>query len=228
MSLTRTSSSCPMSNVVVSTSCGVLAQPGEDLGVRRGPPGPGCRAGRPVGVLADRDQQLADGRLDPRDVDHGAACRTWRQQLLGPAQALGVDACRPPAPRRSRPAACSWSSCDARAVACGPRLGGRQHRRRSLTGGARWTARPDAAGASARREDLVQLALPSVSFSNSASTRSSSTSRYSTRISHASSCAASISRRTSSSTIAGDLLGVVALVAHVAAQEHLAAARGRA
>ena len=66
--------------------------------------------------------------------------------------------------------------------------------------------------------------LPSVSRSSSATTRPSSTARFSTRTSHASSCAFSMSRRTSSSTTLGDLLGVVALVAHVAAEEHLALA----
>jgi hypothetical protein len=44
-------------------------QAGEQLGVRPGDPGRRLDQSVPVGILADRDQDLADGLLDPGQVD---------------------------------------------------------------------------------------------------------------------------------------------------------------
>jgi hypothetical protein len=47
----------------------VDAQTGEQLGVRAGDPGRGAAQAVTVRVLADRDQNLPDSRLDARQVD---------------------------------------------------------------------------------------------------------------------------------------------------------------
>ena len=69
MSRTSTISSWSASNVVVSTSSGVDPQPGEELRVGPGHPGRGAAQAVPVGVLADRDQDLPYRPLDPGEVD---------------------------------------------------------------------------------------------------------------------------------------------------------------
>jgi hypothetical protein len=48
---------------------GVDPQAGEQLGVRAGDPGRGAAQAVAVGVFADGDQDLPDGRLDPLQVD---------------------------------------------------------------------------------------------------------------------------------------------------------------
>ena len=50
---------------------GVDVQPAEDLGVGLGDPARGLLQPLTVGVLADREQQLAHGRLGPGQVDAG-------------------------------------------------------------------------------------------------------------------------------------------------------------
>jgi hypothetical protein len=47
----------------------VDAQAGEEFGVRARDPGRGALQALPVRVLADRDQDLPDRLLDPREVD---------------------------------------------------------------------------------------------------------------------------------------------------------------
>ena len=71
MSRTRIISSWPASNVVVSTSSAEQPHAGQQLGVRPGDPGRGLAQPLAVGVLADRDQQLADGRLGAGLVEVG-------------------------------------------------------------------------------------------------------------------------------------------------------------
>ena len=62
MSLTRISSSWFSSNVVSSTSSGSMYRPAK-ISVGAGDPGRGVAQALPVGVLADRDEQLADRGL---------------------------------------------------------------------------------------------------------------------------------------------------------------------
>jgi hypothetical protein len=47
----------------------VDAQTGEQLGVRAGDPGRGATQAFAIRILADSDQDLPDGRLDPGQVD---------------------------------------------------------------------------------------------------------------------------------------------------------------
>ena len=75
MSLTSTISSWPRSKVVASTSSGSCRSPANISRVRAGHPGRGVPQALAVRVLADRDQQLADGGRGPRLVELGDASR---------------------------------------------------------------------------------------------------------------------------------------------------------
>ena len=178
----------------------VLTQAAEHLRVGAGEPRRGVAQAFAVGVLADGDEQLADGGLDPRMVERPA-------DVLGEI-GLGDQrvSSRRHAPRRATPrAARPAHGAVAGAVGRhgldapwperrpGPRSDG-------LRGGRAGPRRPAAhAYAPARRPRRPPPCRASPSRAARA-TRSSRTSRFSTRMSNASWCAVSMRRRTSSST----------------------------
>src|SRR6266536_198271 len=191
-------------------------QAGEELGIALRDPGRGTPESVPVGVLADRDQDLAYRVLDPLEVDrplHRSAAEPAVDQTRGEVVQLGVRV-QPeivvrlrrgavlgrqklpselPPERASTPSdsACAFSLSFSVGVSTGGWSDG-WRLPKPLYGaiGGRLTTR-----AAIRAMSVCEM----VSFSISSNTISSSTSRYSTRISHASSCASSINERPSES-----------------------------
>ena len=116
MSFTSTISSWPRSNVVVSTSSGSCQQPGEYLLVGPGHPRRGLAQALAVGVLTDRDEQLADGasarfssnspigaRRPASRVGHGASGAVAAGALVAAGRPLG----QPSQPQAAGPRASS-------------------------------------------------------------------------------------------------------------------------
>ena len=91
MSRTRTISSWPRSNVVVSTSSGRWCRPAEHLAVGPGDPGRGVPQAVAVGVLADREQQLAD-RAATRSSSNGPIGSYGEARVIGSITSQCPDA----------------------------------------------------------------------------------------------------------------------------------------
>ncbi len=180
MSLTTTISSWPRSKVVVEDVLRSLPQAGEHLRVRAGDPGRRLAQAVPVGVLTDREEDLPDGALDPRRVVRRAGDAgpdTSSGRVTGsirpghPARGRRRGQCTPEAPAADAVCACPLP------VPGGP-LGGRR-----APAGCRRRARrslDSQTGRSGRFTTAAKISASSsllrVSFSKSASTRSSSTS----------------------------------------------------
>ena len=69
MSRTSTISSWSASNVTTRWLRRILVQPAEDLGVHLGDAPRRAQQAVAVGILADRDEDLAHGLLDPGEID---------------------------------------------------------------------------------------------------------------------------------------------------------------
>ena len=148
MSRTSTSSSWSASNVVVSTCAGSTRRPANSSAYARATRAGVCTQAVAVGVLADRDQDLAHGLLDPAEVDGlldrraGRACRRpagrrgSRARRRRPARsrtALSatpseLDVRRAPSAARRRRRGASAPSASACTLSAS-RSAGREHRR---------------------------------------------------------------------------------------------------
>ena len=187
---TSTISSWPRSKVVVRTSSRLLAQPGEQLGVRPRDPRRGVAQAVARRVLADGGEQLAHGGLgplgrsraqpsrgpgdaDPREL---AASSLGCPAVVGEAVGVAADGSGAVG-RLSR----TWRAVGA--TRWPPRLtapGGHDRRAVRAARRGRGPVHAGRAGRSPQRlEDPATCSLSSVSFSSSSSTRSSSTSRFS-------------------------------------------------
>ena len=209
---------------------GLLVQAGEDLGVRARDPRRASRAGRRASGSSPIAASSSRTAASPRSWSNAAASAASRRRRStrrrpraasrsvsrrtagGVRRASGRRDGRRPARSRTVGDRCPASATGGDRLAVGRRRRGRAGPR-----GTRRTLDDTAAKISA------SCSLSSVSFSRSSSTRSSSTSRFSTRIVEGLVVRvvdeARAPRRRST---AGDVLGVVALVAHVAAEEDLA------